>query len=111
MREYVKKLRSKPEPVKKQILIGSLIVSMSLVCLVWVSSLGYRFGNDEDKVAKTNEAAKPFALFGQTITDTYNNITASVGNISSSKEQNVEEETVVEEKQIDLIPIENQMQQ
>lgn len=111
MREYIKKLQSKPEPVRKQILVGSLIVSMSLVCLVWIGSLGYRFDNNEAKVAKEDNGMKPFALLGETITDTYDNITASVGNISDTKEKIKEEAKVVEEKQIDLIPVEITEQQ
>lgn len=105
MKEYIKKIQAKPEPVRKQILVGSLIVLMSLVCLVWVGSLGYRFGNNEKETAEVDNGAKPFALLGETITDTYNNITASVGNISDTKKQIEEETKKVEDKQIDLVPV------
>ena len=53
---------------------------------------------------------KPFALLGETITDTYDNITASVGNISQTKEKVKEEVREVEEKQVDLIPVETEVQ-
>jgi len=105
MRKYIKKLQLKSEDTRKQILFGSLIISMSFVFVVWISSLGYRF-NKESSI-KTQEDIKPFALFGQTISDTYNNVTASVGNISSSKEEKKIEEVEVE-KVIDLIPVEYQ---
>lgn len=112
MKEYIKKLQAKPESVRKQILVGSLIVCMSLVCLVWVGSLGYRFGSSEAQTAQDNSknGMKPFALLGETITDTYDNITASVGNISQTKEKVKEEVREVEEKQVDLIPVETEVQ-
>ena len=54
----------------------------------------------------------PFALFGQTLKDTYNNLTASVGNISGTaeKEKIKVEEAKAEEKVIDLIPVEHNNQ-
>lgn len=110
MYTYIKKLQSKSESVRKQILFGSLIISMSIVFLVWISSLGYRFGGGA--TAQVEEDIKPFALFGKTITDTYSNVTASVGNISSQAKKENEEvsqnDKVEIEKQIDLIPVENQ---
>lgn len=103
MLTYIKKIQSKSEDTRKRIFIGLLIVCMSFIFIVWISSLGYRF-NKENSV-KTEENIKPFALFGQTISDTYNNVTASVGNISLPKEDKKIEETKVE-KVIDLIPVE-----
>jgi len=106
MRKYIRKLQSKSESTRKQILVGSLIVCMSFVGLIWVNSLGYKFNKENS--AKAQEDIKPFALFGQTISDTYNNVTASVGNISSSlkKEEPKTVEKIKNEKQIDLIPVE-----
>ncbi|MFA6515013.1 MAG: hypothetical protein WCT42_01980 [Candidatus Paceibacterota bacterium] len=109
MRTYIKKLQSKPESTRKQIFFGSLIICMSFVCLIWISSLGHKFNNKT--IVKTKEDIKPFALFGQTLSNTYNNVTASVGKISSpSKQQEeVKMKTKVEtEKQVDLIPVEYQ---
>jgi len=107
MREYIKKLQSKSPDTRKQILVGSLIVCMSFVFITWVSSLGYKFSKN-NATAKAEEDIKPFALFGQTIKDTYNNVTASVGNISTKKDKPKVEEKVETEKQIDLIPVEYQ---
>lgn len=111
MRTYIKKLQSKSENTRKQILVGSLVICMSFVGLIWINSLGYKFSQENS--AKVQEDIKPFALFGQTISNTYNNITASVGNISSLKKdlpmQTGESKTVKEvktEKRIDLIPVE-----
>ena len=108
MRAYIKKLQSKSEDTRKQILIGSLIVCMSFVGLIWISSLGYKFSSKQN-VAKTEDGIKPFALLKQSISDTYNNVTASVGNISSPKKDEPKtEEKVGTQKQIDLIPVEYQ---
>jgi hypothetical protein len=104
MRTYIKKLQSKSEDTRKQILVGSLIVCMSLVGVVWVNSLGYKFGNKES-TAKEEGTIKPFALFGESISNTYNNVTASVGKISGFKE---EAKKVEVEKQIDMIPVEKE---
>lgn len=111
MRTYIKKLQTKKEDTRKQILVLSLVVCMSFVGLVWINSLGYKFNKDDS--AKTEEGMKPFALFKQTISDTYKGVTASVGNIKSIKEDpstetENKEENVKIEKQIDLIPVEKQ---
>lgn len=108
MRTYIRKLQQKPENTRKQIFFGSLVVCMSFVFLIWISSLGYKF-NDNTAVS-VEEDIKPFALFGKTLTDTYSNVTASVGNISSElkKDEEVLIEEVKVEKQIDLIPVESQ---
>ena len=88
MRTYVRKLQSKPEIVRKQILIGSMIVSMSFVGFVWIKTLGYRFY--ENKITKQEEQVKPFALLKQLTGETVENITASIGNASSSIKGGVE---------------------
>jgi len=105
MRTYIKKIQSKPEYIRKQILYGSLIVSMVFVGLVWINGLGYKFNkNNKENITKE---PKPFSLFGNSISETYNNITASVGNISNTlKNKNEVNEDSIKEKQVDLIPVE-----
>jgi len=103
MRTYIKKLQAKPESTRKQIFFGSLVVCMSLVSLIWIGSFGNKFSSENS--TKAQEDVKPFSLFGKTISDTYNNITASVGNISLPKKQDVSTE-VKNEKQVNLIPVE-----
>lgn len=107
MIKYIEKLQSKDEMSRKQILASSLIVLMSFVGVVWISSLGYKFGDNSDKVevVKEEKASDPFALLGNVISDTYNNITASVGDISSKKD-NIKKEN--SDKQIDLIVVEKE---
>jgi hypothetical protein len=84
---------------------------MFFVCLIWVSSIGHRLGGGQ-VAAKTEDDIKPFALFGQSIKDTYSNVTASVGNISSSlKKADTPASTTPkaeEQKQINLTPVEYQ---
>ena len=102
MRAYIKKLQSKSESTRKQIFAGALIVSMSLVAFVWVSSLGYKFSNNnQEKVA---DDIKPFSMFGKTIADTVSNVSASVGNIKLPQKKTQEE--INSKNQIDLIPVE-----
>lgn len=86
MRRYIKKLQSKPEDIRKQILIGSLAVSMLFVGVIWVYGLGYRFGDDSN--IKVRSDIQPFTLFGNSVKDAYSNVSASVGNISFSKDKN-----------------------
>ncbi len=108
MRTYIKKLQSKPEHIRKQILVGSLVVCMAFVFTVWIGSLGYKFGKGAEVAQNKETTMKPFALFGKTITDTYKNVTASVGNISSVTTKELPKVEVNTEKVVDLIPVENQ---
>lgn len=91
MRKYIKKLQSKSEDTRKLIFVGSLIVCMSFVSFIWIYNLGNRFGNPQVK-EQANADIKPFKLFSNSISDTYKNVSASVGKISP---------------EIDLIPVEN----
>lgn len=108
MRQYIKKLQSKPEHIKKQILVGSLVLSMFFVGFVWVSGLNSKFSQPKPVVAE--KTMNPFNVLKQSIGETYTNVTASVGNITSMKKQ-IEKEVqpkVENDKQIDLIPVQNQ---
>ena len=91
MHPYIKKLRSKPEHVKKSILAFALVVSMSLVSLVWFYNIGDRFG-DKKMAEKTREDVKPFTLLGDSISNTVKDISASVSNAPSIKDKMTEEE-------------------
>lgn len=99
---YIKKLQSKSEDTRKQILMVSIVVSMSIVVMVWMYGLGNFFSNKTE--AQASNETKPFTLFADSISETYQNISASVGKITSKKEIKAE---VPAEKQIDLIQIEH----
>lgn len=100
MRKYIKKIQSKSEDVRKQILVTSLVACMSLVLFIWVGTIGHKF-NNKTSVAKTENEIKPFSLFSKTVSDTYKNVSASAGNIKSKIEESKEEGKVIE-----LIPVE-----
>lgn len=104
MYKYIKKLQSKKEEEKKQVLVFSLVISMAIVGAIWIYSLNDRF-NDNNKVADasdTNTTTSPFSLFTDSVVSTYHDIAASVGNISFSKKVNQNED-----KQIDLIVVDH----
>lgn len=103
MKSYIKKLQSKDENSRKQILIISLVVSMTLVGSVWIYNLVDRFSDEKVATASTDESVGPFKLFADSVKDAYDNIAASVGKISLKDNLNQEEK-----KQIDLIPVEDQ---
>ncbi|HAE36795.1 TPA: hypothetical protein DCX66_03490 [Candidatus Nomurabacteria bacterium] len=104
MRTYIKNLQKKEEGKRKQIFAGAMIVSMFFVGVIWIYGLGVRFGNPEVK-EKTREDIKPFKLFSNSLSDTYSNVSASVGKASSKDTVKTETEQK-DEKQIDLMPIE-----
>jgi len=108
MISYIRKLQSKPEEVRKQILVASLVFSMAIVGSIWVYSLTDRFG--EKKIAvvveEDSKEISPFKLFMNSVSDTYDSISASVGNFASGKEEVTESTPTTEEKQIKLIPVE-----
>jgi hypothetical protein len=103
MHTYIKKLHAKPEHIRKRIFVGALFVSMTFVIAVWIFSLGYRFNPTTG--AKARADLKPFALLGQSLSDTYNNITASVGSIPSLTGATPQTN---QEKQISVVPVESQ---
>ena len=104
MRAHIKKLQSKSEDTRKLIFLGTMVVSMSFVSFVWIYGLGVRFGNPEVKV-QADEDIKPFKMFGDSVSSTLKNVSASVGSINMKKD--LPSNT---EKQIDLIPIDNTSQ-
>ena len=104
MRQYIKKLQSKDEDTRKVILATTMIVCMSFVVFVWVYNLGTRLGNPKVAV-QANEDIKPFKLFSNSLSDTYKNMSASIGKITSKKEEVIPE--VKTEQQINLAPVEN----
>jgi hypothetical protein len=108
MREYIKKIQSKSEVERKQILVISIVFCMTIVFFIWISTLGSHFNKKEvmNDTSNKEEVEKPFAIFGKNIKDTYNNISASVNSISSAINKETEE---IDEnsKVIDLIPVEH----
>ncbi len=98
---YIHTLQSKPEAVRKQILVVSLVSVMAAVVFIWVYSLQDHFSSDQT-AANTDTTVKPFTLFANSISSTYDNISASVGKITSKKAADAPAE-----KQIDLIVVDH----
>lgn len=99
IRSYIKKLQAKDEDTRKLIFVTSLILCMSFISFIWVYSLGYRYKSEivEEKV---REDVKPFKLFGDSISNVYKDVTASVGKIVPETNKSNSN------KQIDLVPVE-----
>ena len=104
MNNYIKKLQGKTEESRKLIFTTSLIVFMSVIVMIWVYGLGNHFVKPEIK-EQAREDIKPFKLFSNSISSTYKSMSASVGRITSKKD-----DVKAVEKEINLIPIENSIQ-
>jgi hypothetical protein len=100
MHSYIKKLRTKSEETRKSILLVTLVTSMAVVVFVWIYGLTDRLG--QEKVVKEDTGIKPFSLFMNSISNTYDKIAASVANAPSLKDAKE-----LENKQVDLIPVEH----
>ena len=104
MRAYIKKLQNKSQDTRKQILFISLSIIMLLIGSIWIYGINGKF--DQKFQTKTKDDVKPLALFMDSIASTYKNVSASVGNISFSKDQKQDSS-----KQIDLIVVDNPVNQ
>ena len=104
MRAYIKKLQTKSEDTKKLILVTALSISMFIVGSIWIYGITANF-NKKVEVKANKEEVKPIALFTNLFSDTYKNISASVGNVSFLQKK---EEIKNTDKQIDLIVVEKE---
>jgi NADH:ubiquinone oxidoreductase subunit 2 (subunit N) len=104
MRTYIKKLQTKSEDTKKIILVTALSISMFIVGSIWIYGITASF-NKKVEVKANKEEVKPLALFTNLFSDTYKNISASVGNVPFLQKK---EEVKNTEKQIDLIVVEKE---
>ena len=86
MKEYIYKLREKPDHIKQQYLFFVMFVAMSFVVAIWIYGFTVKTDNEVSFGDKISNDIKPFSLFGQSIKDTYKSMTASSGD--SLKELN-----------------------
>ncbi len=106
MRTYIKKLQSKNETVRKQIFAGAMIVSMIFVGFIWIYNLNNRFNN---KVSmQTQNDVKPFKIVADSLSNTYTNISASVGSLPSLE---TVRKRIINEKQINLTVVKDTSKQ
>lgn len=83
----------------------SMIVSMSLVGLIWVAGITGRKGEYRKNVVGVEETIKPFSMFGQSMKETYSDLSASLGNLGKTF-KNIKDGATLEDKEIiELDPI------
>ena len=103
LQEHIEALQSKPEHIRKQILVGTLTACMVVVVGVWVYGLGNHFSSGDVSV-QAKEDAKPLTIFSQQIKGAYKNLTATAGKTDNEEEPPKPEAPA--EKIIDVIPVE-----
>lgn len=109
MKQYIQNLKSKPEAERKRAAYMATVACMVLVGGIWIYGLVHHFG-DKDLNTQAKDDVKPFQLLANSIKGTYKNISASVNEAKSVSSFMKKEEPVVEEKMIDLIPIDKNIQ-
>ncbi|MBP9716226.1 MAG: hypothetical protein KBD48_03510 [Candidatus Pacebacteria bacterium] len=110
MKDYIYKLRSKPEEIRKQYMFFFIAIFMTIVGGVWVYSLTNTFfKSSASPEVGLSEDVKPFALFASSIKDTYKNVKASaVDPFTKDKEEIKDVIPVENQKMITLTVIDNQ---
>lgn len=112
IKNYIQNLKSKPEADRKRFAQTATIACMVIVGSVWLYGLTNHLSKPEIAI-QTEKDIKPFTVLANSLKDTYNNISASVGDAKSvSGVINNEPTTDTEnEKMIDLIPVDPYKQQ
>ena len=100
MIKHIKRIQSKPAHIREQYLWGYLIIIMVIIGAIWILSLNFRFKSHT--ALETEQAIKPFQLFGNAVKNVYQDTTASVGNINTKTETPKNEDKI-----IPLIPVNN----
>ena len=80
---FIRRIRSKREETRKMMLAVSMIVSMSLVGLIWVVGIMGGKKAPDEKVVGVEETLKPFSLFGESIKESYQDLSANLGDLGS----------------------------
>ena len=101
--DKIEKIQKKSPEERKKILVASMIVSMSLILVIWITSLQHSMGTKDDTV---KEAPKPFNLVWSNVKQSANNIIKDVQknfeNVNTYAENN-ESEVVGTTTQTDII--------
>jgi len=64
MREIIKQVRNKPEPVRRQIILFVSLALTALVVVFWVAALPYRFSKNNTSI---KDDIKPFQALKNSI--------------------------------------------
>lgn len=86
----------------------SMIVSMSLVGLIWVAGIMGGKKAPNEKVVGVEETVKPFSMFGEGVKGTFQDLSASLGNLGktfNNIKDGIDQEA--EKEIIELDPIED----
>ena len=76
MRNFIHRLRQKPEEQKKQIIMFILVIAMSLVVLIWLSTLGIKKEKSKKEVEET--VPSPFTMLIESFSEALGGIKDSV---------------------------------
>ena len=85
MKEYIAKLREKPEPVKKQIALWGAIIGGGLVFLFWIATLSFT-----TKQADADKTLSPISALKETAQNAYTQITTDASGIQNPFTKNTQ---------------------
>ena len=101
MKEYIAKLREKPEPVKKQIALWGAIIGGGLVFLFWIATLSFT-----TKQADADKTLSPISALKETAQNAYTQITADTSGIPNPFAKNMQTKSpeIIPEPIADITP-------
>jgi hypothetical protein len=101
MKEYIAKLREKPEPVKKQIALWGAIIGGGLVFLFWIATLSFT-----TKQADADKTLSPISALKETAQNAYNQIQVDASGIQNpfAKNQQAKPPEIIPEPTADVTP-------
>jgi hypothetical protein len=101
MLDYIRHLRTKPEETKKQIVLVALVITMSIVVIIWLATLGGNNAKTKEPKAKEDNGPSPFSILTSSFSETFKDIKSSVSeiNLSGLKEDLEKEENKIKSEQ------------
>ena len=77
--KFLRKIKKQPPAVREHILKLVTFISFVLLIFIWVTTLGYRFGDEKRLTRDTvdERSGKPFKLLGSGVKDLVENLSAS----------------------------------
>lgn len=94
MIKFIRHLKTKPEEVRKQYVLIALTISMSLVVLVWLSTLGVKKEKIKIVEEASEETTSPFSILSESFTGAIGGIKESIQNVDiGSMKENFDQTT------------------
>lgn len=84
MKRFIQHLRTKPEPVRKQILQTSIVVVGGLLVVAWVATLGSSEPKKENEPLFSKKELAPFQLIKQDFVETAHTVSTGIKSIKSN---------------------------